>query len=106
MDAPDLQAENVLRPETLARLRTAPLTSSACSILERWAINTPELLRQLEKSGPSLLLSRLLEQERVEKTALESPKGRLLLSQGLSRWEVLTEMNVNPNLAPGNFPRP
>ncbi|MCD7984352.1 MAG: hypothetical protein LUG19_08890, partial [Desulfovibrio sp.] len=63
-------AQTILRPETIRAVRSGGFTNSAYLILDRWALNNPDDLKQLEQRGESALLRRLRRQQNVEKRTL------------------------------------
>ena len=44
-------AKTVLKPETIDDIRIRRYTSRGYSILDRWALNSPDELRKLEAQG-------------------------------------------------------
>lgn len=84
-------AKRVLQPETISSIRECrEIHLRGWKILDRWAFNSPQKLRELEKAGEVTLLGRLLEQQSVEHAVLlESTEA---LNTGTSEQELL-EMN-------------
>lgn len=94
-------ASRVLRPETLREVRAAewPHPNSACLILDRWALNSPDMLQALEKDmeGFTLIL-RLDQQSNLEKRTLSSDAAWKMSQRGMSDWEILSELGVDTEL--------
>lgn len=84
-------AKRVLQPATISAVRDCrDIHLRGWKILDRWAFNSPQKLRELESSGEVLLLGRLLEQQTLEHVVLmESPDS---LNAGTTESELL-EMN-------------
>lgn len=84
-------AKRVLQPQTISSVRECrELHLQGWKILDRWAFNSPQKLRELENSGEVLLLGRLIEQQTLEHAVLmESTEA---LNAGTSEHELL-EMN-------------
>jgi hypothetical protein len=84
-------ARRVLQPETISSIRECQeIHLRGWKILDRWAFNSPQKLRELEKSGEILLLGRLLEQQKLEHAVLlEATEA---MNAGTSEQELL-EMN-------------
>ena len=64
-------ARKVLRPETINDVRSGGYTSLGYSILDRWALNSPEKLKMLEAMGTLELLVTLDQQATIEKPIIE-----------------------------------
>ncbi|WP_339492956.1 MULTISPECIES: hypothetical protein [unclassified Pseudomonas] len=92
-------ASGILAGTTIESVLRSP-SYHACGwqILDRWAFNSPELLRSLEAQGELLLLGRLLEQQLIEHEALISPHGLAQRSQGLADHEVLALCGISTQL--------
>ncbi len=91
-------ARSVLKPETIADVRSGGYTSRGYSILDRWALNQPEELRELEAEGQLALDLKLYPQQQKEAKALMSDTARTLRSQGLSDFEILQAMEIDMSL--------
>ena len=93
---PDLtHASRVLSQETIEVVTKAPFSLQGWRILERWAAYTPNKLLQLEQSqGTVGLASRLLEQQRMETSAMDAAGPTTHLSQ----LEIFQEAGLQPNL--------
>jgi hypothetical protein len=84
-------AKRVLQPETISSIRDCQqIHLRGWKILDRWAFNTPQKLRELEKSGEVMLLGRVLEQQSLEHAVLTEAVE--VLNSGTSEQEIL-EMN-------------
>lgn len=84
-------AKSVLQPATISSVRECrELHLRGWTILDRWAFNSPENLRELESSGEVMLLGRLLEQQNLEHSVLM--EATEALNAGTSEHEIL-EMN-------------
>ncbi|MDC4524173.1 hypothetical protein NQ779_18835, partial [Acinetobacter baumannii] len=71
---PLVQAEKVLKPETIIFIRKAEEVSvHGCYILDRWATYQPMELKQLEEQGDLILFNRLYDQQDVELKILNHP---------------------------------
>jgi hypothetical protein len=94
-------ASRVLQPETIREVRTAAWLhpNSAFSILDRWALNSPDLLQALEKDldGFTLIL-RLDQQSNLEMQTLSSDPAWKMSQRGMSDWEILSELGVDTEL--------
>jgi hypothetical protein len=65
-------------------------------ILDRWAMNTPEKLLDLESLGEVILLGKLLTQQQLEQEALSRSTGPefhgLMPHEILAMNEIMTEL--------------
>ena len=91
-------ARTVLKPETIMDVRSGGYTSRGYSILDRWALNSPDELRKLEAQGKLWFDLKLYGQQELEGDALISDTARELRSQGLSDWEILESMGIDMSL--------
>ena len=91
-------ATNVLRPETIRAVRNGGFTNSAYLILDRWALNSPDKLKQLEAQGELALLLRLDQQQSIEKHALCSDSAWQASRRGMSNFEILHEAGIDMEL--------
>lgn len=98
-------ARTVLRPETIHVVRQGGFTNSGYLILDRWALNNPDELRQLERQGETAVLKRLKQQQSVEKRVLCSDSAWQASRQGMTDFEVLLEAEVELELRVGNQSR-
>ena len=87
-------ARKVLRPETI----NDGYTSLGYSILDRWALNSPEKLKMLEAMGTLDLLVTLDQQATIENRALSSETARQASLRGMSDSEILESMGIDMNL--------
>ncbi|AYN19024.1 MULTISPECIES: hypothetical protein [Pseudomonas] len=87
----------VLSQQTLASIRQSPSFSlQGWKILDRWALNNPERLKSLELQGELQLLSRLLDQQALELTAINSLPVES--KQGLTEHEILAMLEIETDL--------
>lgn len=91
-------ARKVLKPETINDVRSGGYTSLGYSILDRWALNSPEELKKLETMGTLNLLVTLDQQTTIENRALSSETARLASLRGMSDSEVLESMGIDMSL--------
>ncbi len=92
------KAGQVLQTSTILRVNKCPTVNyRGMEILERWATNQPEALRELERNSFHLMI-RLLEQQDLEANILDLPESLEQLSQGLTASEILTMREVNMSL--------
>ena len=91
-------ARKVLKPEMIREVRSAGFSNSAYLILDRWALNSPEKLRQLEMEGDLALLVRLDQQQTLEKQTLSTESARQASLRGMSDFEILQSCGVEMNL--------
>jgi hypothetical protein len=91
-------ARRILKPETIREVRTTEeLTNAAYLILDRWALNSPELLRAWDKE-PFYLLQRLGQQMFLERHTLNSDEAWEMSRRGMSDWEILELLGVDTEL--------
>ena len=91
-------AKQVLLQTTLEATRRQPYNHYGWRILDRWAYNSPEKLKQLERQGEVILLGKLLEQQELEQEALTSQVALEALSQGSLAHEILQAMEIETEL--------
>ena len=91
-------ARTVLRPETIREVRSAGLTNTAYLILDRWALNQPDDLRQLEAMNTLGLIVTLSQQQAREASVLNSDSAWEASRQGMSDWEILQNAGVDMSL--------
>ena len=88
----------ILAPSTILRVNKCPSVNYwGMEILNRWAVNQPEALKELEENTAYLMI-RLHEQQALEKDILDRPESLAQLAQGLTRHEILSMHEVNMNL--------
>ncbi len=89
-------AAKVLQTDTIKEVSREPFTLQGWKILDRWAFNTPDKLRALEKQGKIQLLNRVLEQQRLEvhilTSSIEQRNGGMAEHEILAANEVPTEL--------------
>ena len=91
-------ARKVLKPETINDVRSGGYTSLGYSILDRWALNSPEELKKLEaKSSMDLILNLYWQQEKEAK-ALNSDTAWLASKRGMTDTEILESMGIDMSL--------
>ena len=91
-------ARKVLRPETMYEVRSLGYSGEAYSILDRWATNQPEDLRQLEAQGMIPLMLALSSQTRLEAQALNSPSAQQAREQGMCSMDILQSCGIDMSL--------
>ena len=91
-------ARRLLKPETIRQLKQDGFPNSAYLILDRWALNSPELLQALEANGTFDLLLRLDQQTSLEAQTLTSDTAWEMSQRGMSDWEILSELGVDTEL--------
>ena len=91
-------ARKVLKPETINDVRSGGYTSLGYSILDRWALNSPEELKKLEAMGDIPFMVKLYGQQQTEAEALSSETSRQASLRGMSDWEILESMGIDMSL--------
>ena len=93
-------ARKVLKPETINDVRSGGYTSLGYSILDRWALNSPEELKKLEAMGnfDFDFDLKLYGQQQTEARALSSETARLASLRGMSDSEILESMGIDMRL--------
>ena len=91
-------ARKVLKPETINDVRSGGYTSLGYSILDRWALNSPEELKKLEAMGDIPFMVKLYGQQQKEAEALSSETARQASLRGMSDWEILESMGIDMSL--------
>ena len=91
-------ARKVLKPETINDVRSGGYTSLGYSILDRWALNSPDELRKLEAKGKIPFDLKLYGQQQTEAQALSSETARQASLRGMSDWEILQSMGIDMSL--------
>lgn len=91
-------ARSVLKPETILDIRSGGYTSRGYSILDRWALNSPDELKKLEAQGKIAFDLKLYGQQQTEARALQSPAAQRMSQNGLSDWEILESLGVDTSL--------
>lgn len=89
-------AKHILQPATIQAVSKAPYNKFGWDILDRWALNSPRALRQLEADGEVILLGRLLEQQSLEQGLLTEHMADL--ATGVAKHEVLQQHQVQTEL--------
>ena len=90
-------AKRVLTQETIVSVSQSPFTLRAWKILDRWALNSPRQLKELEAKGINVLHRRVLEQQTTESKALLTMAESL--DRGMAEHEVLELAEVQTELA-------
>ena len=88
----------VLKPETINNVRSGGYTSLGYSILDRWALNSPDELKKLEAMGRFDFDLKVYGQQQTEARALSSETARLAELRGMSDWEILESMGIDMSL--------
>lgn len=91
-------ARKVLKPETINDVRSGGYTSLGYSILDRWALNSPEELKKLEAMGDIPFMVKLYGQQQTEAEALSSETSRQASLRGMSDSEILEGMGIDMSL--------
>ena len=91
-------ARKVLKPETINDVRSGGYTSLGYSILDRWALNSPEELKKLEAMGDIPFMVKLYGQQQKEAEALSSETSRQASLRGMSDSEILESMGIDMSL--------
>ena len=91
-------ARKVLKPETIREFLADEFPPSASLILDRWALNSPEILRAFEAKNSFHLILRLDQQTTWESRALNSDTAWEMSQRGMSDWEILSELGVDTEL--------
>ena len=93
-------AKKVLKLETIASILSIQgITNYGLKILDRWALNSPERLQGVEQQKGALAIEMLLlQQQRTEKAALDTPSAWDARDQGMSDWEILELAGVDTEL--------
>ena len=68
------------------------------SILDRWALNSPEELKKLEAMGDIPFMVKLYGQQQKEAEALSSETSRQASLRGMSDSEILESMGIDMSL--------
>jgi len=90
-------ATSVLKPTTIEAVRRSPsFHLRGWKILDRWALDSPERLQQLEAQGEVILLGRLLEQQTIEHQVLSRSleQGQ----NGMTEHEILAANEIHTQL--------
>ena len=91
-------ARRILSPDTIRQLKLDGFPNSAYLILDRWALNSPELLKASEAKSSFNLLTRLEQQMTLEERTLNSDTAWEMSQRGMSDWEILSELGVDTEL--------
>ncbi|MDR2744704.1 MAG: hypothetical protein LBB66_05875, partial [Desulfovibrio sp.] len=86
-------------PETIRKIRQIEgFCHPHYLILDRWALNSPDMLKAWEDRGEIFLLTRLDEQQTREHYALCSDEGWEMSRRGMSDWEILESLGIDTEL--------
>ncbi len=85
-------AERVLSVETMQYIENANLSLTAQKILDRWALNAPDLLRELEQEGVETLIQQIHDAAQQEKDILHSESAKRAREYGMCDMEIMQEM--------------
>ncbi len=91
-------ARKVLKPETINDVRSGGYTLLGYSILDRWALNSPDELKKLEAMGDAEFMLKLYGQQQTEARALSSETARQASLRGMSDSEILRSMGIDMSL--------
>ena len=91
-------ARRVLKPDTIRQVKLDGFTNSAYLILDRWALNSPDILKAWEEKGAFHLLTRLDLQQTLEARTLNSDTAWEMSQAGMSDWEILNQLGVDTEL--------
>jgi hypothetical protein len=91
-------ARKILKPETILEIKQGGYTNSGYLILDRWALNSPDELKRLEKMGPMDFMLHLNHQQQEEAHCLNSEAARLARLRGMSDWEILESAGIDTEL--------
>lgn len=93
---PLVVAARVLNMNILNLVRKAPFNRFGWAIADRWALNSPAALVQLQEMGEVVLFNRLLEQQKIEQEIniqnMAHPNEGMTKSEILSINEITTEL--------------
>lgn len=88
----------VLRTETLMLAnKCQQINNLGFSIMDRWMLNEPDLIREVERNDIFLLML-VLQQQTKEQAVLDTPKALGRMAQGLTAQEILTLNGVETTL--------
>ena len=91
-------ARKVLKPKTINEVRSGGYTSLGYSILDRWALDSPDELRKLEAKGELAFDLKVYGQQQAEARALNSEAARQMRQNGMSDWEILQSLGIETRL--------
>ncbi len=91
-------ARKILKPETVRNMQIEGYSKAAYLILDRWALNQPDDLRQLEAMGPMELMLHVSRQASIEHQTLISDSAWKMSQQGMSDWEILEQHGIHTQL--------
>ena len=91
-------ASKVLKPRTINEVRSGGYTSLGYSILDRWALDSPDELRKLEAKGELAFDLKVYGQQQTEARALNSEAARQMSLNGMSDWEILQSLGIETRL--------
>lgn len=92
-------AMKILKTETIQIIRENPeFGKAAYSILDRWALNQPELLQKLESQGMTPLNMTVYSQMIDERNTLDSETANDMRISGMTQFEILEVLGVEMKL--------
>ena len=91
-------AKKILQASTLEAACRHPFTAQGWKILDRWAMNSPAALVNLEQEGVLMLLGRLLDQQLAEEQILLTQEALEALASGTTENEVLQQFELKTEL--------
>ncbi len=85
-------AERVLSQKTMQYIENADLSSTAQKILDRWALNAPDFLQELEQEGIEALIQQIHDIAQQEEYILNSESAKRAREYGMCNMEIMQEM--------------
>ncbi len=85
-------AARVLSQETIQHIENANLSASAQKTLDRWALNAPDLLQELEQKGVETLVQQAQDTAEQEDDILNSETAQRAREYGMCDMEIMQEM--------------
>ncbi len=85
-------AERVLSQATMQYIENADISSTAQKILDRWALNAPGFLQELEQEGVEALIQQAQDTAEQEDDILNSESAKRAREYGMCDMEIMQEM--------------
>ncbi len=85
-------AERVLSAESMQYIENASLSPTTQKILDRWALNAPDFLLELEQEGLEVLIHQAQESAEQEEDILNSESAKRAREYGMCDMEIMQEM--------------
>lgn len=89
-------AARVLNMDILDLVRKAPFNRFGWAIADRWALNSPAALVQLQEKGEVVLFNRLLEQQKIEQEITFQNMAQI--NKGMTESEILSMNEITTEL--------